>query len=60
MIYDDKRHATTRQFVALAVKSGRFIGDCMPCRRARELLKLLRRINRIVQGNPAVHLILDS
>ena len=29
-------------------------------RRARGFLKLLRRIDRVVQGNPAVHLILDS
>ena len=31
----------------------------MPHRRARELLKLLRRIERAVQDNPAVHLILN-
>ena len=46
--------------MALAVKSGRVIGDCMSRRRARGFLKLLRRIDRVVQGNPAVHLILDS
>ena len=45
--------------MGLAVKSSRAIGDCMPRRRARELLKLLRRIERAVQGNPAVHLILN-
>jgi len=32
----------------------------MPHRRARGFLKFLRRIDRVVQGNPAVHLILDS
>ena len=57
--HDDKPHATTRRFVALAVKSSRVIGDCMPHRRARELLKSLRRIDRATQGNPTVHLILN-
>ena len=58
--HDDKRHATARRFVTLAVKSGRIIGDYMPRRRARGLLKSLHLINRAVQGNPTVHLILDS
>ena len=31
----------------------------MPHRRARELLKLLRRIERAVQDNPTVNLILN-
>ena len=59
MTHDDKLHATSSQFTALAVKSRRAIGDYMSRRRARELLKFLRRIGA-VQGNPAVHLILDS
>ena len=34
--HDNKRHITSRRFVALAVKSGKVIGDCMPRRRARQ------------------------
>ena len=58
--HDDKRHATSRWLAALAMKSGRIIGDYMPRRRTRGFLKSLRRIDRAaVQGNPAVHLTLD-
>ena len=60
MNHDDKRHATSRRFVRLAVKFGGVIGDCMSRRRARELLKSLCRIDWVVQDKPAPHLILDS
>ena len=44
MTHDNKRHAISRRFVALAVKFDRVIGDCMPRRRTRRFLKLLHRI----------------
>ena len=59
MTHNDKRHATSSQLAALAVKSRRAIGDCMLRRHTRGFLKSLRRIDRAVQGNPAVHLTLD-
>ena len=49
---------TLPAFGPLTVKS-RVVSDCMPRRRARELLKLLRRVDRTLQGNPAVHLTLN-
>ncbi|MCA3451695.1 MAG: transposase [Rhodobacter sp.] len=46
MTHDYKRHGTTTLFAALDVKSGRVIGDCMPCHRAKESLKFLRQIDQ--------------
>ena len=60
MTHDYKRNGTTTLFAALAVKSGMVIGDCMSRHRAREFLKGLRRIDRAVEGNREVHLILDT
>ena len=60
MTHDDKRHAISSWFVALAVKFRRVIGEYMSRRRARECLRFLCRIDWAVLGNPAVHLILDS
>lgn len=60
MTHDYKRHGTTTLFAALDVKSGLVIGDCMPRHRAKEFLKFLRRIDRAVQGERDVHLVLDN
>lgn len=60
MTHDYKRNGTTTLFAALDVKSGMIIGDCMPRHRAKEFLKFLRRIDRVVQGKREVHLILDN
>ena len=57
--HDNKRHATSSQFAALAVKSGSVIGYRTPRRRARGCLKPLHLIDWVVQGNPAVHLNLN-
>lgn len=60
MTHDYKRHGTTTLFAALDVKSGLVIGDCMPRHRAKEFLKFLRKIDRAVQGERDVHLVLDN
>lgn len=60
MTHDYKRNGTTTLFAALDVKSGMVIGDCMPRHRAREFLKFLRQIDRTVQGEREVHLVLDN
>jgi hypothetical protein len=48
MTHDYKRHGTTTLFAALDVKSGMVIGECLPCHRAREFLRFLRRTDRAV------------
>jgi hypothetical protein len=50
MTYDYKRHGTTTLFAELGVKSGLVIGECMPRHRAKEFLRFLHRIDRVVAG----------
>ena len=60
MTHDYKRHGTTTLFAALDVKSGLVIGECQPRHRAEEFLRFLRRIDRVVKKELAVHLVLDN
>jgi transposase len=60
MTHDYKRHGTTTLFAALDVKSGLVIGECLPRHRAREFLRFLRRIERVVLPHLGVHLICDN
>ena len=60
MTHDYKRHGTTTLFVALDVKSGMVIGECLPRHRAREFLRFLRRIDRAVLKPRDIHLVLDN
>ena len=60
MTHDYKRHGTTTLFAALDVKSGVVIGECLPRHRAKEFLKFLRRIDRVVPKSREVHLVLDN
>lgn len=60
MTHDYKRHGTTTLFAALDVKSGMVIGECLPRHRAKEFLKFLRNIDKVVPGKRDVHLVLDN
>ena len=60
MTHDYKRHGTTTLFVALEVKSGHVIGECLPRHRAKEFLKFLRQIDRALPARRHVHLVFDS
>ena len=48
MTHDYKRNGTTTLFAALDVKTGEVIGECLPRHRAKEFLRFLKKIDRIV------------
>lgn len=60
MTHDYKRNGTTCLFAALNVLDGKVIGTCYPRHRHIEFLKFLRRINRQVNKELDVHMILDN
>jgi transposase len=60
MTHDYKRHGTTTLFAALDVKSGLVIGECQPRHRAKEFIRFLKKIDRIVKKELDVHLIMDN
>ena len=60
MTHDYKRNGTTTLFAALDVQSGLVIGECQPRHRAKEFIRFLKRIDRIVKKHLDVHLILDN
>ena len=60
MTHDYKRHGTTTLFAALDVKTGEVIGECLPKHRAKEFIRFLKKIDRIVAKDLAVHAICDN
>jgi transposase len=60
MTHDYKRHGTTTLFAALDVKTGQVIGECLPRHRAKEFIRFLRKIDRIVAKHFDLHLIVDN
>jgi transposase len=60
MTHDYKRHGTTTLFAALDVKSGLVIGECQQQHRARDFIKFLRQIDRIVDKRLDLHLVVDN
>jgi transposase len=60
MTHDYKRNGTTTLFAALEVKSGLVIGECQPRHRAKEFIRFLKKIDRVVQKHLALHLIVDN
>ena len=68
MTHDDKRNGTScgthaagmTLFAALDVKTGKVIGECLPKRRAKEFIRFLRKINRVVAKHLDVHAICDN
>ena len=60
MTHDYKRNGTTTLFAALDVKTGEVIGECLPRHRAKEFLRFLKKIDRIVAKHFDVHAICDN
>jgi transposase len=60
MTHDYKRNGTTTLFAALDVATGKVIGECLPRHRAKEFLRFLKKIDRIVPKHLNVHAICDN
>jgi transposase len=60
MTHDYKRNGTTTLFAALDVKSGIVIGECQPRHRAKEFIRFLKNIDRVVHKHLDLHLIMDN
>ena len=58
--HDYKRYGTTTLFAALNLLDGHVIADCQPRHRHQEFLKFLRKIDRSVPEELAVHIVLDN
>jgi len=60
MTHDYKRHGTTTLFAALNVLTGAVAGACMPRHRHNEFLRFLKQIDRSLEKDAEVHLIVDN
>ena len=60
MTHDYKRNGTTTLFAALDVTTGAVIGECLPKHRAKEFIRFLKKIDRIVAKHLDVHAICDN
>ena len=60
LTHDYKRNGVTTLYAAMDVQSGLVIGACKPRHRAREFIAFLRRIDRCVQRQLDVHVVLDN
>jgi transposase len=60
MTHDYKRNGTTTLFAALDLLEGKVIGDFHKRHRHQEFLKFMRRINRELPGERALHVVMDN
>jgi transposase len=60
MTHDYKRNGTTTLFAALDVATGQVIGECLPRHRAKEFIRFLKKIDRVVAKHLELHLIVDN
>lgn len=60
MTHDYKRHGTTDLFAALDVLQGKVIASCYPRHRHQEFLAFLRKIDREIDPELDIHMILDN
>ena len=58
--HDYKRHGTTTLFAALNVATGHVIHECMPRHRHQEFLKFIKTVERSVDPDLEIHVILDN
>jgi len=58
--HDYKRYGTTTLFAALNVLEGTIIGECQPRHRHQEFLLFLERIDRSIEPDLDVHLVMDN
>ncbi|TNC99908.1 MAG: transposase [Gammaproteobacteria bacterium] len=60
MTHDYKRNGTTTLFAALDAKTGEVIGECLPKHRAKEFIRFLNKIDRVVAKPLSIHAICDN
>jgi transposase len=60
MTHDYRRNGTTTLFAALDLLEGKVIGDFHKRHRHQEFLKFMRRINRELPGERALHVVMDN
>ncbi len=60
MTHDYKRHGTTTLFAALDMATGHVVHDCMPRHRHQEFLKFMKAVERSVDPELDIHVILDN
>ena len=60
MTHDYKRNGTTTLFAALDILDGKVIGRCMQRHRHQEFIRFLNTVERAVQADKAVHVVLDN
>jgi transposase len=60
MTHDYKRHGTTTLFAALNVATGHVIHDCMPRHRHQEFLKFIKTVEKSVEPDLDIHVVLDN
>jgi len=60
MTHDYKRHGTTTLFAALDVATGHVIHACMPRHRHQEFLRFIQTVERSVEPELDIHVILDN
>ena len=60
MTHDYKRHGTTTLFAALNVASGHVEHECLPRHRHQEFLKFMKRVEKTVEPELDIHVILDN
>ena len=60
MTHDYKRHGTTTLFAALDVATGEVIHECMPRHRHREFLRFMAEVEKRVDPDLDLHVILDN
>ena len=60
MTHDYKRHGTTTLFAALNVLTGRVTGLCQPAHTHEQWLKFLKKLDRDVPKDKAIHVICDN
>ena len=60
LTHDYKRYGTTTLFAALNVLQGTVVGECMARHRHQEFLGFLRKLDREMPSELALHLVLDN
>ena len=60
MTHDYKRHGTTTLFAALSVLDGTVIGRCMQRHRHVEFIRFLNTVEREVDADKSIHVVLDN
>jgi len=60
MTHDYKRHGTTTLFAALDIATGKVVHDCLSRHRHQEFLRFMRKVERSVEPDLDIHVIVDN